>query len=88
MVIVNSQARMEKRLARLENQIEELNNLRDKLILDPKSSYEFDSGDGRVGTHNRSLGEVTRQIQILEAELKSVIERATGGSVVNVRWRI
>ena len=76
---------LQSRLARKNTQLDNLNDLLDKLIANPNIRMEFDTGDGRMELTKMSVKQVSDRIHILESEVDHLERKCNGGGFSSLR---
>jgi len=75
------------KIARLKSQLESLENTLDEAFEKGIESYSFDSGEGKQSTKYRSLEDLQKSRDKIEAELDYLYRRLNGGNIVNMNLR-
>ena len=76
---------LQSRLDRKNTQLDNLNDILDKLSLNPNVRVEFDTGDGRMELTKMSIKQVSDRIHTLENEIDLLERKSNGGGFSSLR---
>jgi hypothetical protein len=79
--------RLKKRKAKIEEQLDALDDTIILLSSSPNESYQYDSGEGSQRAKKRKLDEALKSVQTLETIYIHICQKLRGVGIISVRAR-